>query len=196
MSAAIDPTRSIVIWAYPSAQQPGVVDSLIIYNFDNGKWSQATTDAYFVGISQTPGLTLEALDDISTNIDTLGTSLDSRLFVGGKFELAGGRGAKIVTFTGSSAEATIQTGDIEIENRFSMLTLSRPIIDGGTADVAIASRARLQDSVNFGEYQDPSEEDRVSLRGVGRYHRLSFRPKGLWVTAIGSDIQIEPQGGR
>jgi hypothetical protein len=196
MSATIDPIRSIVIWAYPSNQQPGVVDSLIIYNFDTNKWSTGTTDVDFVGISQTQGLTLEDLDDISTNIDTLGTSMDSRLFVGGKFELAGGRGDKIITFTGNNATPTIETGDIEIENRFSNLRLVRPIVDGGTSNVALATRARLGDAITYGSYQTPTSEDRVSLRGIGRYHRLSFQPTGLWTTAIGADIELEPQGSR
>jgi hypothetical protein len=196
MSATVDPLRSIVIWAYPSAERPGEVDSLIIYNFDTGKWSTGTTDVFFLGISQTPGLTLEDLDDISASIDDLGSSLDSRLFVGGKLELAGGRGDKIITFTGSPSTATVSTGDIETENRFSMLKMVRPIIDNGTSNVALASRSRLSDSVTYGAYQTPSSEDRISVRGIGRYHRLSFQPTGLWSTMIGADVELEPQGSR
>lgn len=184
MSATVDPLRSIVIWAYPSAERPGDVDSLLIYNFDTGKWSTGTTDVNFVGISQTPGLTLEALDEISTSIDALGSSLDSRLFVGGKLELAGGRGDKIITFTGSPSTATVSTGDIETENRFSMLKMVRPIIDNGTSNVALASRARLGDAVTYGAYQTPSSEDRISVRGVGRYHRLSFRVSNIVTTIV------------
>jgi hypothetical protein len=196
MSATVDPEKSVAIWAYPSTEGAGNVDSLIIYNFDTGKWSTGTTDVNFVGISQTPGATLEELDDISSSIDALETSLDSRVFVGGKFNLAGGRGNRIVTFSGQPSLATLNTGDIETEGRFSTLRMVRPIIDNGTADVALASRARLGDAIVYGSYQLPSSEDRVSVRGVGRYHRLSFQPKDLWTTAIGADIEIEPQGGR
>lgn len=196
MSATIDPIRNIVIWAYPSSNGDGDVDSFVIYNFNTGKWTTGTTDVNFVGISQTPGSTLEDLDQISASIDALPASLDSRLWVGGKFELAGGRGLKVVTFTGPNATATINTGDIEIEARFSNLNLVRPIIDGGTADVAISSRAKLSDSVTYGSYNEPSSEDRVSLRGMGRYHRLSFQPTGSWQTAIGADIEMQPQGSR
>jgi hypothetical protein len=196
MSATVDPIRNIVIWAYPSSRGEGNVDSLIIYNFNTQRWTTATTTVNFVGISQTPGLTLEGLDAINNNLDALGSSLDSRLWVGGKFELAGGRGAKIVTFTGSPMTATLNTGDIEVEARFSNLRLVRPIVDGGTADVALASRARLGDAVTFGAYQTPSSEDRVSVRGTGRYHRLSFQPTGNWETAIGADIEMEAQGLR
>lgn len=196
MSATVDPLRNIVIWAYASSRGAGEVDSLIIYNFNTQRWTTATTTVDFVGISQTPGLTLEGLDSISNNLDALGSSLDSRLWVGGKFELAGGRGAKIVTFTGSPMTATLNTGDIEVEARFSNLRLVRPIVDGGTANVALASRARLGDAVTFGAYQTPSSEDRVSVRGTGRYHRLSFQPTGNWQTAIGADIEMEAQGLR
>jgi hypothetical protein len=196
MSATVDPIRNIVIWAYASSRGEGNVDSLIIYNFNTQRWTTATTTVNFVGISQTPGLTLEGLDAINNNLDALGSSLDSRLWVGGKFELAGGRGAKIVTFTGSPMTATLNTGDIEVEARFSNLRLVRPIVDGGTANVALTSRARLGDAVTFGAYQTPSSEDRVSVRGTGRYHRLSFQPTGNWETAIGADIEMEAQGLR
>jgi len=50
--------------------------------------------------------------------------------------------------------------------------------------------------VTFGSYATPSSEDRVSLRGMGRYHRLSFQPTGLWETMIGADAEIQPQGTR
>jgi hypothetical protein len=196
MSATVDPARSIVIWAYPSVQRPGDVDSLIIYNFDTGKWSTGTTDVRSVGISQTPGVTLEELDAISPSIDDLETSLDSRIWVGGKFNLAGCREDRIVTFSGQPSLATIETGDIEIQGKFSILRLVRPIIDNGTSNVALASRAKLSDTVTYSSYQNPSNEDRVSVRGVGRYHRLSFQPTGLWTTAIGADLELEPQGGR
>jgi hypothetical protein len=196
MSATVDPIRNIVIWAYPSSQAEGEVDSLIIYNFNTGKWTTGVTDVDFLGISQTPGVTLEGLDDISASIDALPASLDSRLWVGGKFDLAGGRGAKIITFTGENATATVDTGDLEIEARFSNLNLVRPIIDNGTANVAISSRAKLSDAVSFGSYNVPSSEDRVSLRGMGRYHRLSFQPTGSWSTMIGADIEMQPQGKR
>jgi hypothetical protein len=196
MSATVDPLRNLVIWAYPSTRGDGAVDSLIIYNFSTGKWSTATTDANFVGLSQTPGLTLEGLDQISASIDALETSLDSRLFIGGKFVLGGGRGGKIISFTDFGNTATLQSGDIEAENRFSNLRLVRPIVDGGTANVALASRASLKDAVSYGSYVSPTSEDRVSVRGVGRYHRLSMQPTGTWETIIGADIEFTPLGGR
>ena len=196
MSATVDPLRNLVIWAYPSTRGDGAVDSLIIYNFATGKWSTATTDVNFVGLSQTPGLTLEGLDQISASIDALETSLDSRLFIGGKFVLGGGRGGKIISFTDFGNTATLQTGDIEAENRFSNLRLVRPIVDGGTANVALASRASLKDAVSYGSYVSPTSEDRVSVRGVGRYHRLSMQPTGTWETIIGADIEFTPLGGR
>jgi hypothetical protein len=196
LSATVDPLRNLVIWAYPSTRGDGQVDSLIIYNFATSRWTSATTDADFVGISQTPGLTLEDLDDVNTSIDALGSSLDSRLFIGGKFILGGGRGAKIVSFTGDSNTSTINTGDIEAEGRFSTLRLVRPIVDGGTSNVSLASRNSLKDDVNFYTYVTPTSEDRVSVRGVGRYHRLSFQPTGNWDTAIGADIEFAPLGER
>jgi hypothetical protein len=74
--------------------------------------------------------------------------------------------------------------------------LVRPIVDGGTSNVSLASRNSLKDDVNFYTYVTPTSEDRVSVRGIGRYHRLSFQPTGNWDTAIGADIVFSPLGER
>jgi hypothetical protein len=109
MSAAIDPINSLVIWSYLNtfSQQ-----SLIIYNWQTKKWSRATTSAQYIATAASASVTLEGLDFYGT-MDSIATSLDSRLWSGGKILLAGVNGAKIVTYTGAPMEADIQTGDFE-----------------------------------------------------------------------------------
>jgi hypothetical protein len=197
MSVAIDPFRNLVIWAYPAKGQGGNVNKLLIYNFQTGKWSSGTTDVDFVADSSSPSITLEGLDAISSSIDALGTSLDSRLWVGGKLMLTGGRGSKIITFTGSNSTATIETGELSAENRKTALTLVQPIVDNGSANVSVASRNLLTEPIVFGSSSAADSENRVSIRSMGRYHRLSFTPTGAnWETAIGADVEIVPMGGR
>jgi hypothetical protein len=197
MSVAIDPFRNLVIWAYPAKGQGGNVNKLLIYNFQTAKWSSGTTDVDFVADSSSPSITLEGLDAISSSIDALGTSLDSRLWVGGKLMLTGGRGNKIITFTGANSTATIQTGELSAENRKTAMTLVQPIVDNGSASVSVASRNLLTEPIVFGSSSAADSENRVSIRSMGRYHRLSFTPTGAnWETAIGADVEIVPMGGR
>jgi hypothetical protein len=167
----------------------------MIYNFEIQRWSHAETTADFVSQSATPAYTLEALDVFGT-LDSLTSSLDSRIWTGGKSQFVGGNGAKIVTFSGVNLTGTINTGDIEIPGSYSMLNMSRPLVDGGGASVAYASRNRLADAVTFSAYSAADSEGRAAFRTTGRYHRLSIQPSGSWTTAIGIDYDIVPAGVR
>ena len=192
MSATVDPFRKIVVWNFLNTFADR---QLLIYNWQVQKWSYGSTDVDYVSSSATAGATLEGMD-LYGNMDTITTSFDSRLFTGGKFLLAGARGAKIVTFTGQPSAAQIDTGEIGSEMP-SVVTLARPIVDNGSADVAIASEVRLNQVVDFGTYTSADSENRVSLRSAGKYHKLSIKPTGArWSNIIGVDIDIVNQGTR
>jgi hypothetical protein len=77
-----------------------------------------------------------------------------------------------------------------------MVTLAKPIVDGGSASVAVASRFLLSDTPNFGSDVAADSDNRVGIRSVGRYHRFRVTPSGSWETAIGLDIDIQPAGMR
>jgi hypothetical protein len=195
MSATVDPIKNLIVWAYPSSGSNGNVDSLLIYNFEVKRWSRAEVSVGFVAQSATPAYTLEALDVFGT-VDTISTSFDSRVWTGGKSQFVGGSGAKIVTFSGSSLTGTLQTGDIEIPGRTSSINMSRPLVDAGQGQVAVATRNRLVDSITYGSYTAADSEGRAAFRTTGRYHRLSVQPTGSWTTAIGIEFDIVPTGTR
>jgi len=192
MSATVDPFRKIVVWNF--------IDNfakrnILIYNWQVKKWSYASTDVDYVASSATAGATLEGMD-LYGNMDTIETSFDSPLFSGGKFLFSGARGAKVVTFSGQPSAAQIDTGLIGSEAP-SVVTLARPLVDTGSADVAIASQVRLNQVVDFSVYTPSTDENRVSLRSAGKYHKLSIKPTGAqWSNVIGVDIEITGQGTR
>jgi hypothetical protein len=194
MSAAVDPYRKLVIWAYPS-NNSAKADKLIIYNFQTQKWTSGITTVDFVATSSTPSVTLEGLDAYG-NLETIATSFDSRLWLGGKLQFAGVRGAKIVTFSGSPMTATIETGDIEVPGSTSAITMAKPTVDNGSGNVALVSRRLLDQPVVFGTQSVADAENRVSIRGIGRYHRLQLTPTGSWTNAIGMDIDLNGLGTR
>ena len=122
-------------------------------------------------------------------------SLDSRLFIGGKFLFAGAREDKIVAFTGASITPQLITTDIEVGYN-SVATLARPQIDNGTAQVAVASRRELDDNIEFSAFVPATTEGRCSLRSAGRYHRFNVQPTDNWTTAMAVDVELKPQGNR
>ena len=194
MSSSINPTSNIAIWNY--ANNAGG-RSMLVYNWSLGKWSRVTTATTVLGNIATVGITLEGLTDILgyTDIDTMPASLDARLWVGGKFLFAGATGAKISTFTGSNYNSQLITTDIEVGYN-SVVNLIRPQIDNGSADIAIASRRELDDSVIFSPTVITTSEGRANVRSGGRYHRVAVYPTGSWTTAMAIDVDIKPQGNR
>jgi hypothetical protein len=194
MSAAVDPARKLVIWAYASLSS-ATVDKLLIYNYEIGRWTSGTTTASRVATSSTPSFTLEGLD-VFGNLDTIQTTFDSRIWLGGKMQFAGVKDAKIVTFSGENNTAYIETGDIEVPGTTSAITMAKPIVDNGSGNVALVSRRLLNEQVVFGSQTAANSENRVSIRGVGRYHRLQLTPTGLWKTAVGMDIDLNGLGTR
>lgn len=194
MSAAVDPINKLIIWAFAS-QSSATPDSLLIYNYQTQRWTSGTTTVDRIASTSTPAVTLEGMDTYG-NLDTILTSFDSRLWLGGKLQLAGVDGAKIVTFTGANATAYLETGDIEVPGSTSSITMVKPIVDGGSGSVALLSRRLLSESTVFGAQTAADAENRVSVRGVGRYHRLQLTPTGSWTSAVGMDIDLSPLGTR
>jgi hypothetical protein len=194
MSVAVDPSKKLIIWAYAS-NSSATPDSLLIYNFQTQKWTSGTTNVDKIASTSTPAVTLEGMDTYGT-LETILTTFDSRLWLGGKLQLAGVDGAKIVTFTGANATAYIETGDIEVPGSTSAITMVKPIVDDGSGSVALLSRRLLSESTTFGSQTSANSENRVAVRGVGRYHRLQLTPTGSWTSAVGMDIDLSPLGTR
>lgn len=193
MSAAIDPVRKLVIWNYKSVDANR---KLIIYNFQTKKWTYGDAGTDYLGEASSGALTLEELDSVSASIDAMSTSLDSLLYIGGKYFLGGTYGTRVYSYTGSSLTGSIATGDIDVGAN-SVVTLARPIVDNGSGSLSIASRTLLNQSVTYGTSTAADSENRVSLRSAGRYHRLKLTPTGAaWKTAVAVDVDITPQGVR
>lgn len=129
-------------------------------------------------------------------LDTLTTSLDNPLYAGGKFFLGGVDGAYVVSFTGANASAVINTGYFGSQYN-STVTLARPIVDNGSADVAIFSVNMLNEVKDYSSYTSASSENRVPLRSNGKYHSISLKPTGSrWSNALAVEVEYTPQGTR
>jgi hypothetical protein len=193
MSAAVDPVRKLIIWNFKTtfAQR-----QLIIYNFKTQKWTYGDAGADYISDASTAATTLENLDSISNSIDALSVSLDSILYMGGKYFLGGTQGAYVVTYNGAPATGQLITGDLNAGGR-SVVTLARPLVDNGSATVSVASRTLLNQELSFSTPVAADSENRVSLRSNGNFHRFKVVPTGSnWSTAVSLDIELSGQGAR
>ena len=193
MSTAIDPFRALVMWGYPSIDGDYRV---LVYHITTKKWSFAETNVNRIADITTPQVDLEDLDSYSASLDALETSLDSRQWLGGYYVVSGVRGAKIISFTGPNKPARITSADLETGSNMSMVTLVRPIVENGSASVAVGSRFNLNQAVSFGSEIAADNENRVGFRSLGRYHRVRVVPSGNWTTAIGFEVDIQQAGMR
>jgi hypothetical protein len=192
MSATVDPVNKLVIWKFNNTFGGKF---LLMYSIDLNKWSYAETTATSIAYALTPSATLEQVDNYNTSIDALDIPLDSRVFAGGQLLFAGVSGQKIISFSGQPKTAIISTGDIDIGR--STVMLAKPIVDKGSASIAVSSRDNLAEQVEFGSDVAADAENRVSLRSNGEYHRLRLTPSGSnWETAVGLEFDVVKQGNR
>ena len=138
---------------------------------------------------------------ISTSIDDLDTSLDSRLLEGGFFQFACSKDSKIQTFTGPACDATLETTEFEgAPMRQSMITAVTPFVTLNETPPSITaqvgSRSRQIDAPAFTAASSINDDNLCPVRSSGRYHRVRINLSGTWRYALGVDVDAVAQGKR
>jgi hypothetical protein len=192
MSSQVDPERKLVIWNFKNVFN-GYYQ--LMFQWELQRWSYSNIAITSIGGALTAGVTLEQLDNYGT-VDSIEVSFDARQWAGGKFFVAGTFGSNVVSIDGTALTGNLVTGDLQMDGLNSVVTLARPIIDGGSASVSVASRKLLNADVSFNTAVAADSENRVSLRSAGKYHRIKVIPSGNWVTAVGVDVELAEQGTR
>lgn len=195
ISCCSDPSRGLLIWAYPGAgASNGNPNRLLIYSQAFNRWT--ATEAGAVQVEQvlrgaTFGTTLEALDSFGT-IDSLAFSLDSPVWTGNRSVLAAfDTNHKYGFFDGPNLAAKIDTSDLEIAQGFqSSLKRVRPLIDLSTATIATSGRDKISSSSSFGTAVSQESDGSCALRSRGRYHRMRLQTASgdSWNQFSGFDI--------
>lgn len=178
--AIADATRKIVMWAYPGEGNiGGNPNKLLIYNWAYRRWSRIEDLNIELLLRVVTGTyTLEGLDAVSTNLDTLGVSLDDSQWQTGNLLLAAFNGQhRLATFNGSSMAAEVETGELQFNRApdgLTYVTEVRPVIEGYSASItlAVATRNVLTESANFATAVTPNSTGYASVRATGRFHRF------------------------
>lgn len=199
---AVDPFYSRVYWAV-DYQGAGVFDHVIVYDWNIGKWTQFEASVLLIFPMATIGYTLEGLDAVSSSLDALPFSLDSKAWQGGAPFLAGfGADFKLGAFSGDSLEARVTTPEIGDTSGQVMRTTSiYPVVDTDSVFVSIGMRMRRTQTtaVAYLPEQIPSyNTGRVRKLSRARFHRFKLRvPAGeTWNHIKGLDVETAPAGFR
>ena len=193
VTVAIDNNNPILYWSYPAAgNTAGAPNQMLAYNMDPNstkRWSYINPSQGIEAIfnTLTPGYTLETLDTVSTNIDTLTPTLDSNVWKGGnsRFSAINSSG-QLVDFSGDVESAVIETPEFEINEGYRTKVLCvKPIIDGAaTLTIEIGTRNLLSETVTYSSPITLSSDGFFNLRQDARYHRFRFSTSGAF-----NDIQ-------
>lgn len=197
---AADPLNKIVYWAYPSnASSNGNPDSIIIYNWYLDKWSTASVNCEVMFRAETFGYTLDGLNVFGT-LDSLAYPFDSRAWTGGNIILAGfDTNHNLSYFNGANLAATIETSESSpFDSKFCFIKDTRPLVDGGTPTVSVATRNRLIDNASYGTASSINSIGTCPLTANGRYVKAQVSiPAGqTWTHFQGVEVDATPNGSQ
>lgn len=193
--AAFDPINQIYFLAYPSANNVnGNPNKILAYHWilKRATLIDALGDVELLFRSLSFGFTLEGLDAISSSLDALPFSLDSRAFTGGALQLSAFDSShKLNYFTGTSLPATLDTSEAQlIPNRRAFVSTVRPLVDQGNPSVAVATRERQIDTKTFGAAVAINSVGESPQRASGRYHtaRITLAAADPFQQIFGVDV--------
>jgi hypothetical protein len=194
----LDPINKIFYTAYPgSGSSSGTPNKILAYNWVEKKWAgPIEVDVEMLCRFQSIGYTLEQLDSISADIETLTPSLDSRVWMGGAVNLAGfNTSHRLGTYTGAALSATVDTGEVELSSgRTTHVPFVRPLVDGNAASVAVKTRNRLADTATVGTAKAQSDSGMCTVRANSRYQSYRITTSGNFNFIQGVEVTAEPGG--
>jgi len=199
ISCAIDHENRTVMWAFSSnATTATTPDRIIAFNWTTGRWSYGKVDCDLIFTSLSSTFSLDALDALSTSIDTLGISLDSRLLnTSGTLNVGVMANDKLNGFGGAPMDAVIEYNERQVvAGQRALMTEAWPLSDGGVSTFRIGTRNRQQDAVTWSASYSVNDVGFAALRAEGRYHRVEMTVTGQFNDIQGVDTKVAGVGVR
>jgi hypothetical protein len=140
---ASDPSGTRAYWAYKSVRSSNAAafDTIIAYDYGLQRWSPPlAVSGEFLSSMVKPGLTLEGLDTISSNVDTLSFSLDSVQSALVSKLASVTTGHALGFFDGANIEAVLETPEQGLEGMSARVRGFEPRTDAPTVQGSIRWR--------------------------------------------------------
>ena len=196
---AVDLINKIAWWVITKVDQ---TTELLGYHWVLERWTRADFDADYIAGAATPGSTLEGLDAFG-NMDTLGFSLDSRVWVGGVLGIAGfSSTGDFGFFEGNNLPVVIETNDTLVsKSNNSFVQSIRLITDADISDYTgrVDSRPNPGADKIVGTDVSPSNiSGKMLTRATGRTHRTRFEitEGAVWSNLVGVELVYTKAGSR
>lgn len=203
--SVIDHRTMLYYITYPStASTNGQPDSTLIYSLKRNRWARAS-----FGVDVLFRMFDELSVDLDTDIDVADQnldgaelpSLDSDIFFGSPVPVLAvfDSNFKVGFFTGDNMAAEVDTVEVELgRGRRAFVDTVRPMVDGGTLSVKLATRDRPNDSPTFGTYVTQNNSGECRFRSSGKQHRarVMIAAGSTWTHAQGVDFSFQIEGDR
>ena len=207
VKATADRENKLICWSYPSktgTNSDTQNDKILVYHYESKRWSLVVIDHEYMIDYQTPGYTLEELDDYPTaganDLDAITISLDSAFWSGGLRSFGVfGTDHKLGAFQGNSLKAEIGTGQTELfPNSRSMITHVRPIIDTDDATGSLTYKNKIADTSATTSENAMHSTGTIPFHRSARYFKFNIQVPANkeWNDAQGLDIEATNEGYR
>ena len=191
-------SKKVVMWAYPSTSGDGTPDKIVIYNYEENRFSEIAYNVHCIASLLSPSITINAMDSYFATIDDVNESFDSS-FWKGEGRLNGvitDTNKKVASFTGTASAATIETGEVDMEDVHQIRRL-RPIIQKAAGTVTGTVKHRFDDDDDYTSTSDVMGTDGLcDLRATGRYHKIRLAITGEHDGLRGCKLDTVKTGGR
>lgn len=201
--AAVDWQNRAVIWAFKSSGSEAK-DRLLIYSWEQGRFSTATVTADWLVGSRVDATTLEDLNALFATLEDVTPSLDSEVWQAGERVLGAfisdGGLATYSTFNGPAMQADWELGAFQPSpGQRAFVSEAQAVVEANDWTMQIAAiPADNQRIEAFGNYNSPGVNGAVPLRADGKEMRLAARlPAGSeWRRAQAVQLTFRGSGRR
>jgi hypothetical protein len=191
-----DPFSKIVWFQF---QDNTTASYLLGYKWTLDRWCYADNNVSDLAALTTAGVTLEGLDSFSSSIDALETSLDSRVWKGGRPTFGGfTTDYKLGYFNGPNREAQFETAEVDLARPSKAFVQGcRVFTDADDYTVEVAGSDYHGDTPVYDNPASPNSKTGITpMRNEARLHkfRVTIAAGDVWENAMGVDPQFVPSG--
>lgn len=196
---AADPAHERVFFTYKSmAGSAGNFDKALCYDIVLERFSPISLAGEYLSSLARPGITLEGLDAISTDLDALTESLDSYTSAAIAQLAMFDSDNKLGLFNGSNLEATVVTAEQTMQGQRFFVRSVRPITDAPSVYTAVSTRESLQATATYGSESSINTQGLCPQRASTRYARGKMRIPAAttWTYIAGAEPDMALEGAR
>lgn len=204
VSAAIDPVRNLLVWAYPANGGTNrLPNKLVVYNYESRRWATIDIECDMVYTGYYLGINVDTVDPRLDNIDTsvwADRSIDSIIFKGGFQGLTMfDQQHRQASFDGPSLRMRMESKDLSLfTGQSAQVNRARALVEG-EVNVFIGTRniqggditylpSKAKGANGLSNFRDQSTK--------GRYHRICIEAEqgAQWDKASGYQLYAQPRG--